>query len=127
MACDDCVIGQEDAIVAVSNAIRLAVVPNICLYETRFGAISNWKGLAGPNGSKNGLFAAQLANVGITGPEMAVAKLPLPPTIASPSAPAFGKRSDVIPSIVGHQNAVPMASKATAAKAPVGVVTCPKR
>ena len=55
----------------VANALRLAVVPNICLYETRFGAISNWKGLAGPNGSRNGFFAALLAEAGITGPEMA--------------------------------------------------------
>ena len=55
----------------VANALRLAVVPNICLYETRVGSISNWKGLAGPNGSRNGLFAALLAEAGITGPEMA--------------------------------------------------------
>jgi 2-methylcitrate dehydratase len=54
-----------------ANAIRLAVVPNICLYETRVGFISNWKGLAGPNGSRNGLFAALLAEAGITGPERA--------------------------------------------------------
>lgn len=55
----------------VANALRLAVVPNICLYETRVGSISNWKGLAGPNGSRNGLFAALLAEAGVTGPEMA--------------------------------------------------------
>ncbi len=55
----------------LANAIRLATVSNVCLYETRFGAISNWKGMAGPNGSRNGLFAAQVAGVGITGPEMA--------------------------------------------------------
>ena len=55
----------------VANALRLAVVPNICLYETRVGSISNWKGLAGPNGSRNGLFAALLAEAGITGPEKA--------------------------------------------------------
>lgn len=54
-----------------ADAVRLAVVPNICLYETRVGAISNWKGLAGPNGSRNGLFAALLAEAGITGPELA--------------------------------------------------------
>lgn len=54
-----------------ADALRLAVVPNICLYETRVGAISNWKGLAGPNGSRNGLFAALLAEVGITGPDLA--------------------------------------------------------
>ena len=55
----------------VANALRLAVVPNICLYETRVGSISNWKGLAGPNGSRNGLYAALLAEAGITGPEKA--------------------------------------------------------
>lgn len=55
----------------VANALRLAVVPNICLYQSRVGSISNWKGLAGPNGSRNGLFAALLGEAGITGPEMA--------------------------------------------------------
>jgi 2-methylcitrate dehydratase len=55
----------------MADAVRLAVVPNICLYETRVGAISNWKGLAGPNGSRSGLFAALLAEVGITGPGLA--------------------------------------------------------
>ena len=33
----------------------------ISLFETRIGHISNWKGFAGPNGSRNGLFAALLA------------------------------------------------------------------
>jgi len=54
-----------------ANAIRLAVVPNICLYETRVGHISHWKGLAGPNGSRAGLFATLLAEAGITGPDLA--------------------------------------------------------
>ncbi|TDO51663.1 2-methylcitrate dehydratase [Kribbella sp. VKM Ac-2527] len=54
-----------------ADAIRIASVANICLFETRVGSISNWKGLAGPNGSRNGLFAAMLAEAGITGPEMA--------------------------------------------------------
>ena len=53
----------------MGNALALAVVPNICLYQTRLGDISNWKGLAGPNGSRNGLFAALLAREGITGPD----------------------------------------------------------
>ena len=57
----------------------------------------------------------------ITGPAIAVAKLPVPPMIASPSAPARGNRSDVMPSIVGHQNAVPTASSAAAANAAIGV------
>jgi 2-methylcitrate dehydratase len=55
----------------IADAIRLAVAPNICLFESRIGSISNWKGLAGPNGSRNGVFAALLAEAGITGPEMA--------------------------------------------------------
>lgn len=56
---------------ATAEALRLAVVPNICLYQTRVGHISNWKGLAGPNGSRSGLFATLLAEAGITGPELA--------------------------------------------------------
>ena len=55
----------------IADALRLAVVPNVCLYETRVGSISNWKGLAGPNGSRNGLFAALIAEAGITGPDLA--------------------------------------------------------
>lgn len=52
----------------LGNALALAIVPNICLYETRRGEITNWKGFAGPNASRNGLFAAMLAQAGITGP-----------------------------------------------------------
>ena len=52
----------------LGHALGLAIVPNVCLYQTRLGDISNWKGLAGPNGSRNGLFAALLAQEGITGP-----------------------------------------------------------
>ncbi len=64
-----CLLGLSPT--QTADSIRLAVVPNICLYETRVGSISNWKGLAGPNGSRNGLFAGLLAEAGITGPEMA--------------------------------------------------------
>ena len=52
----------------MAHALGLAVVANISLFETRIGHISNWKGFAGPNGSRNGLFAALLAKEGITGP-----------------------------------------------------------
>ena len=55
----------------LANAVRLSVVPNMALYETRVGELSHWKALAGPNSSRNGLFAAQLAGAGITGPELA--------------------------------------------------------
>lgn len=51
------------------NALGLAVVPNIGLLQTRQGELSNWKGCAGPNGSRNGLFAAMLAREGLTGPD----------------------------------------------------------
>ena len=51
------------------HALSLAVVPNICLRETRKGELSIWKGLAGPNGSRAGLMAARLAQTGITGPD----------------------------------------------------------
>jgi 2-methylcitrate dehydratase len=55
----------------VANAVRLAAVANLSVHETRAGALSHWKGLAGPNGSRNGFFAALLAEAGITGPEKA--------------------------------------------------------
>lgn len=51
------------------SALGLATVPNINLNQTRRGEISDWKGLAGPNASRNGLFAAILARHGITGPK----------------------------------------------------------
>jgi 2-methylcitrate dehydratase len=50
------------------NALSIAVVPNICLNQTRYKDLSNWKAFAGPNGSRNGLFAAIMARAGITGP-----------------------------------------------------------
>ncbi len=52
----------------MSDALALAIVPNICLNQSRSGDLSIWKGLRGPNGSRNGLFAAELAREGITGP-----------------------------------------------------------
>ena len=53
----------------IRDALALATVSNISLLQTRQGELSNWKGIAGPNGSRNGLFAAMLAREGITGPE----------------------------------------------------------
>lgn len=50
------------------NALALAATSNISLLQTRTGELSHWKGLAGPYGSRNGLFAAVLAREGITGP-----------------------------------------------------------
>jgi len=50
------------------HAIALAVIPNLCTYQTRAGELSMWKGCAGPNGARNGIFAARLAREGMTSP-----------------------------------------------------------
>ena len=53
---------------AMYHALSLAVVPNLCTYQTRAGELSMWKGCAGPNGARNGIFAALLAAEGLSGP-----------------------------------------------------------
>lgn len=50
------------------DALALAVIPNLCTYQTRAGELSMWKGAAAANGSRNGIFAARLAAEGMTGP-----------------------------------------------------------
>jgi 2-methylcitrate dehydratase len=52
----------------LAHALSLAVVPHLCTYQTRSGELSMWKGCAGPNGARHGLFAAELAREGMTGP-----------------------------------------------------------
>ena len=52
----------------MNHAISLAVVPNLALGQTRVGELSMWKGCAGPSGTRSGIFAAQLAQQGMTGP-----------------------------------------------------------
>jgi 2-methylcitrate dehydratase len=51
-----------------ANAVAIAAVANVSLFQTRRGALSMWKGSAGGNGSRNGVFAALLAKRGMTGP-----------------------------------------------------------
>jgi 2-methylcitrate dehydratase len=51
------------------NAVGLAVVPNIALNQTRTGTLSMWKGMAGPQGARAGVFAAYLAREGMTAPD----------------------------------------------------------
>jgi 2-methylcitrate dehydratase len=53
---------------AMANAIALALAPNLHLSNVRHGELSDWKGCAGPNGARNGVFAAFLAQDGFTGP-----------------------------------------------------------
>jgi len=49
-------------------AIGIAVVDNVTLFQTRVGEISHWKGLASGSAARKGLFAAQVASAGATGP-----------------------------------------------------------
>ena len=52
----------------LAHALSLAVVPHMPTYQTRSGELSMWKGCAGPNGARHGIFAAYLAQEGMTGP-----------------------------------------------------------
>ena len=56
----------------MGNAIALAVIPNMALEQTRTGELSMWKGCAAANAARNGVFAAQLAQEGLTGPAQAI-------------------------------------------------------
>ena len=50
------------------QAINLAGVANIALRQTRVGGLSMWKACAFSNAARNGVFAALLAQRGMTGP-----------------------------------------------------------
>jgi 2-methylcitrate dehydratase len=50
------------------HAIALAAVANIALRQTRAGELSMWKACAFPNAARNGVFAAYLAESGMSGP-----------------------------------------------------------
>lgn len=52
----------------MGHAVSLAVVPNIPLRVTRMGELSMWKGCAAASATRAGIFAAQLASEGMTGP-----------------------------------------------------------
>lgn len=52
----------------LANAVSLALAPNMALAQARRGHLSNWKGCAGANASRNAVFAAMLAQDGFTGP-----------------------------------------------------------
>jgi len=60
-------LGLDDA--RMRHAISLAITPNIALNQTRTGTLSMWKGMAGPQGARGGVFAALLAREGMTGPD----------------------------------------------------------
>ena len=52
----------------MANALALAIVSNINLREIRVGGLSMWKGGAAGNAGRNGVFAAILAQRGMTAP-----------------------------------------------------------
>lgn len=54
---------------AMGHAISLAAVSNLPLGVTRIGELSMWKGCAAANASRAAVFAAQLAQLGMVGPE----------------------------------------------------------
>ena len=53
---------------AMAHALSLAVVPNLPLGVTRVGELSMWKGCAAACATRAGIFAAQLAQEGMSGP-----------------------------------------------------------
>lgn len=52
----------------MAHAVSLALAPNMALRQTRQGELSSWKGYAGANAARNAVFAAHLAQAGVTGP-----------------------------------------------------------
>ncbi|MPZ45591.1 MAG: MmgE/PrpD family protein [Betaproteobacteria bacterium] len=56
----------------IAEAIALAATPNVALDATRYGDVAMWKGCAGGNAARNGVFAALLAQAGMTGPDSAL-------------------------------------------------------
>lgn len=50
------------------HAVSLAVVPNLPLGATRVGELPMWKGCATASATRAAIFAAQLAQQGMTGP-----------------------------------------------------------
>ena len=52
----------------LANAVSLAVTPNMPLFVTRTGELSNWKGCASAYAAMAALFGARLAAAGVTGP-----------------------------------------------------------
>ena len=51
-----------------TQAVNLAAVANVALRQTRVGEMSMWKACAFSNAARNGMFAAILAQRGMTGP-----------------------------------------------------------
>ncbi len=55
----------------MANALAIAITANVATRQTRAGDLAMWKGCATAVAAKAGLFAAQLARAGMTGPTAA--------------------------------------------------------
>lgn len=53
----------------IAEAVAIAAAANLAVDATRYGRLSMWKGCAGPDAARNAVFAALLAEAGMTGPE----------------------------------------------------------
>jgi 2-methylcitrate dehydratase len=85
--------------VQIRHAVNLAGISNVALRQTRVGDLSMWKACAFSNAARNGIFAATLAQVGMTGPapifegEKGFMKLVSGPL----EMPRFGGETDQVP------------------------------
>jgi len=61
------IMGLERA--RIAEAVAISAAANVAVDGTRYGRLSMWKGGAGPDAARNGMFAALLAEAGMTGPE----------------------------------------------------------
>ncbi len=52
----------------LGHAIALGTIANVAMRPTRVGELSHWKGCAFANAARNGVFGADLARRGMTGP-----------------------------------------------------------
>src|SRR5258706_124080 len=62
------IIGTKRRATLEWAAVTIALSGHLAMNQTRLGALSNWKGLAGPDAARNAIFAVQRARAGITGP-----------------------------------------------------------
>ena len=53
----------------IADAIDIYVAGNVALNQTRAGSVSNWKACSAPDASRKAIFAAQLSQAGLTGPD----------------------------------------------------------
>jgi 2-methylcitrate dehydratase len=53
---------------ALGHAIAISITPSMPLHVARTGELSHWKGCAGPQAASGAIWAARLAQAGMTGP-----------------------------------------------------------